>query len=173
MTDVSVRSVDDSAAQVLAILGARSFTEAYQSLHDASDIKAYCDMQYSLAATRANLLNPELRYRVAYHGDRALGFSLTTRRACPVVDSANAVELKQLYMLADQTGTGLGTRLLEDALDVARDRGEDCMWLIVADFNKRAQAFYGKHGFEMRSAAPILVMGRERLPATYMSKGLI
>ncbi|MEM1154640.1 MAG: GNAT family N-acetyltransferase [Pseudomonadota bacterium] len=172
MTDVSVRSVDDSAAQELATLGASSFTQAYQGVHDLSDIKAYCDTQYSLAATLANLRNSELCYRVAYDKDHALGFSLTTQRACPVIEGSGVAELKQLYMLSDQIGTGLGTRLLDDALEIARDRGDDCMWLIVADFNQRAQAFYRKHGFEMLSAAPILIMGRYRLPATYMSKRL-
>lgn len=169
---MSVRSVDHSAAQELATLAASSFTQAYQGVHDLDDIKTYCDEQYSLATTLTNLRNSELYYRVAYDGDHALGFSLTAQRKCPVIAGSGAAELKQLYILSDQIGTGLGTRLLDDALENARDRGDDCMWLIVADFNKRAQAFYGKHGFEMLSAAPILIMGRYRLPATYMSKRL-
>lgn len=56
------------------------------------------------------------------------------------------VELQMLYVLAEAHGTGLGLRLMRAAI------GDLPALVWVLEGNARAQAFYGKHGFEADGA---------------------
>lgn len=57
-------------------------------------------------------------------------------------------ELKRLYVLADQQGSGLGTRLLETALEwLEREHPYRSLWLGVWSENYGAQRLYQRYGF--------------------------
>jgi GNAT superfamily N-acetyltransferase len=77
---------------------------------------------------------------VAVHTDRIVGFA----SAGPARDldlPRASVELYALYVLAAHHGTGVGAALLRAALG----SGAAHLW-VLAD-NRRARAFYAKHGF--------------------------
>ncbi|MGR3540048.1 MAG: GNAT family N-acetyltransferase [Hasllibacter sp.] len=57
-------------------------------------------------------------------------------------------ELDQLYLARDARGTGAADALMADALDRLRANGAHRAWLIVAQRNDRAAAFYERHGWE-------------------------
>lgn len=62
----------------------------------------------------------------------------------------DAAVLNEIYVEPDHRGTGLADRLVEAALDVARDQSlpMDRVALDVAPTSDRAGAFYERHGFE-------------------------
>ena len=57
-------------------------------------------------------------------------------------------ELKRLYVSRDARGRGVAPALLGCALDGLKARGRMPVFLSVWSGNRRAQAFYAKHGFE-------------------------
>ena len=57
------------------------------------------------------------------------------------------VELRKMYLAADQRGKGLGRRLLQHALDTARKSGYRRMELETAGVLKEAIALYERSGF--------------------------
>jgi GNAT superfamily N-acetyltransferase len=59
------------------------------------------------------------------------------------------LELKSLYVAADQRGSGLGTRLLTSAV------GARPAFLWVFEANRRARNFYLRNGFRGDGAAKI------------------
>ncbi len=62
----------------------------------------------------------------------------------------DAAVLNELYVAPDRRGTGLADDLLEAALSAARaqDLPLDRLVLDVDPANRRARAFYARHGFE-------------------------
>lgn len=56
-------------------------------------------------------------------------------------------ELYQLYVASTARGTGLATKLIDDALSRLRARGVETAWLACAIGNKRAARFYEKSGW--------------------------
>jgi GNAT superfamily N-acetyltransferase len=62
-------------------------------------------------------------------------------------DTAQAMQLYVLYVLAAHHGTGAGAALLDAVIPAEQDAA---LW--VADPNPRAQAFYRRHGFEADGA---------------------
>ena len=62
------------------------------------------------------------------------------RRAC---------EIYTLYVVEDVKGAGVAPTMMEWALDRARARGAEDMYLGVYHANGRALAFYKRYGFEV------------------------
>ena len=57
------------------------------------------------------------------------------------------IELKRLYVARAWHGRGVAQALMDAALDAARARGAQKLWLGVWERNPRAVAFYAKYGF--------------------------
>ena len=57
------------------------------------------------------------------------------------------MELKRLYVARAWHGQGVAQALMDAALDTARARGAQTLWLGVWERNPRAVAFYAKYGF--------------------------
>ncbi len=69
----------------------------------------------------------------------------------------NAFEIQRIYILKDFQGYGLGKRLVELALEIAKSGDFDWAWLGVWEHNFKAQKFYAKYGFEKFAEHAFLV----------------
>ena len=81
-----------------------------------------------------------------------------------------ATELKQLYVLSEYYGTGIGKALYGDAVKKTQQANHRWIWLVVSDENMRAQAFYRKQAFKRVAAGPVLNVGSESLTSSILAK---
>src|SRR6187402_519501 len=72
----------------------------------------------------------------------------------------NTMEIHRLYVDKHFHGKNAGALLMQHALDIARERKVDWVWLGVWEKNLRAQRFYQKWGFE-RFSEHVFVMGND------------
>jgi ribosomal protein S18 acetylase RimI-like enzyme len=66
----------------------------------------------------------------------------------PVEIERPAILLDQLYVLKEHHGAGVARELMDWALDEARARGAEEIYLTVFVDNHRARRFYDRYGFE-------------------------
>lgn len=59
------------------------------------------------------------------------------------------MELRRIYVHPDWHGHAVGSALMTDALEQAREANHDVVWLGTNELNGRAIAFYRRHGFEV------------------------
>lgn len=101
-----------------------------------------------------------------------VGYAHLRPGRAPAVEGADPVELVRIYVEHHLTGSGYGGRLLQAAIDVARHRGHDTLWLGVWERNLAAQRFYARWGFtevgEVR-----FVLGRDIQTDHIMSRPLV
>jgi len=159
----------DFAAQ-LAALWSTTFEQAYRDEHSAENIRAYCAANYTVDAARAALTDPSTVCKVAFDQDAAVGFFVLKHQECPVPLAGGSSELKQIYILASEYGSGLGRSLFADAVSCVRNAGRSWIWLSVSDRNRRAQAFYRKLAFEPLGPGPVFEVGSDRLTSTMMAR---
>ena len=145
-----LRPVCLSDAEALADLGRTSFVAKFGHLYDPADISAFLEQVYSPAAVRNDILDPLRRIQLACDGEELVGYcKMGLDGGWPEHARGNhPIELKQLYTAPDRTGHGIGARLMDWALDVARECGADEIQLSVFSDNPGAQAFYRRYGFE-------------------------
>ena len=77
---------------------------------------------------------------------RAVGFAYLTLRPTPYSEGPVA-ELEELYVQPERRNRGVGSRLLEQALEQVRQRSALEMRIGVDEADTDARRFYERHGF--------------------------
>jgi diamine N-acetyltransferase len=60
----------------------------------------------------------------------------------------NALELERIYLTKKGQNRGIGQRLVQLTVDLARSRGKDIVWLKAMDTSAATLGFYDKLGFQ-------------------------
>jgi len=148
MTTTLRPGVPDDAAS-LAALGAATFTETFGHLYAPDDLAAFLQTWKVPAVYAQRLEDPDIFVTVAEDpkGD-LVGYVLAGPCKLPVPDlEPTAGEVRELYLLASSQGKGLGTRLLEGALEWLDANGRSPLYVGVWSENHGAQRLYGRYGF--------------------------
>ncbi|MBL8549073.1 MAG: GNAT family N-acetyltransferase [Hyphomonadaceae bacterium] len=169
---LEIRPIGPAHAEALAALWTETFTRAYADLHAREDLDAYCAANCTAAKARAMLEDAAIACKVAHFDGSAVGYATVRDAPCPVALRGKSVELKQLYILPDVFGAGVGRALMEDALETARAHGAAHMWLCVVDINKRGPPFYRKFGFDYVGPGPTFEVGKDRVASRTMARDL-
>lgn len=109
------------------------------------------------------LADPARDVLVAVHDGAIAGYVMLVAGEPADADVAAAirirptVELSKCYVHPDHHGAGIAGSLMDAALGAGRARQSAGVWLGVNQENGRAQAFYGKHGFERVGVKRFLV----------------
>ena len=156
------RAGPDDAAD-LAALGARTFVESFGHLYSPQDLQAFLDDSHAQAAYAKLLADPAYALWLAFGDDgEAMGYALAGPAGLPHEDvKSDDGELKRLYMRADAQGSGIGTRLFDEALAWLERDGPRTLWISVWSENYGAQRFYGRYGFEKAGEYEFIV-GQQR-----------
>ncbi len=168
----SLESVELSSAEHLAEFLKTSFVHAYSGVHSRENIESYCTENYTLKRQREVLSNPDYNIYFARKTGKAVGVLVIHHHACPLRPTLKSSELKQLYLLESEFGSGLGKNLIERSFEIVRDHGQDWIWLCVSDRNHRAKRFYEKYKFKRIGEGPILNVGTDRLSSSILIRKL-
>jgi ribosomal protein S18 acetylase RimI-like enzyme len=146
--EITIRTVDASDAERLALVGAATFLETYAGNVDGGDIVAHAGDAASPAAYRALLGEPGTRAWLAEvaPGRAPVGYALLARPDLPDARPGD-LEVRQIYVLAPFQGRRIGVRLLNEAIAAAQAAGARRVLLGVYSVNAGALAFYTRCGF--------------------------
>lgn len=134
-------------AEAIAALMADCFTATFGHLYDPADLAHFLD-GLTLERWRAELADPAFAFLLAEVDGVAVGFAKLGPHSLPVEPAGPMIELRQLYLLGSQQGSGLAARMMERVIAIARERGAGELFLSVYVDNHRARRFYERYGFE-------------------------
>jgi ribosomal protein S18 acetylase RimI-like enzyme len=138
-------------AEPLAALAAQSFRDAFASENSPEDIEAYVSESFSSERVRAELLDDNNTFLIAFSHKASApdGYAkLRSGEPDPSVTGPDPIELHRLYVDRSAIGSGVGAALMRASLEAARRGGRKTLWLGVWEKNLRAIAFYERWGFE-------------------------
>ena len=148
---ISVAKANLATATRLAALGRQTFSETFAAANSPEDMAAFLDATYQPERVLAQLQDPHCTYLLTEMQGQAVGYLQLWQDSTlglPAGDTTTRqLEIKQLYILEDWIGTGLGATLMRRALEVAQASGVSAVVLGVWEHNQRAQAFYQRFGF--------------------------
>jgi len=148
MRDVHIRRASSDDAELIGELGARIFVETFGATNSPEDMRDYVASSFGVDRGREEIVDPGSMVFVAETGGTARGFARLQAGDVPAeVRGKRPVELVRLYVEQAAHGTGVGARLMQHCIDVARAGGHDVMHLGVWEHNARAISFYRKYGF--------------------------
>jgi GNAT superfamily N-acetyltransferase len=138
-------AMPEDAAAIDAIFR-ESFTDTFGHLYSQEDLAAFLS-GFTEAGWRTELSDSAFAFRLAEEDGRAVGYLKLGPGSLPHVGPEPAIELKQLYLLRPWQGRGAAAALMDWALDEARRRGAEAIYLSVFIDNHRARRFYERYGF--------------------------
>jgi GNAT superfamily N-acetyltransferase len=129
----------------------------------ASEAKNFSEagLQRHLAAlfapekVQAELTDRNIEYWLAEVAGSPLGLlKLVHGKAAPYQKITPASQIEHLVFLAQAQGLGLGTRLMQAAVEQAKRAGSDELWVMLASHDSETQAVYAQFGFSEQLSLP-------------------
>lgn len=129
-------------------LSITTFREAFEADNDPADFKVYLQKAFSSQQLRSELEHPLTRFFFVIEQGEIAGYcKLNWGEAQTELKEAKGMELERIYITAAYQGSGLGSWLLLEICDLARNKGMEYLWLGVWERNPGAIRFYERHGF--------------------------
>jgi ribosomal protein S18 acetylase RimI-like enzyme len=157
----SIRRATAADTAALAAFGAKTFTDTFGAFHTPDDLALHLAEAFGIAQQTAELTDPAMVTLLAEHDGVLAGFTQVYAGEVPdCVTGPRPIEIKRFYIDSPFHGTGMAQQLIAAALEVARERVADTVWLGVWEHNARALAFYARQGFT-RVGAHTFVVGTD------------
>jgi GNAT superfamily N-acetyltransferase len=149
MPEPTTRRAGSADAEVLARIGAETFTETFAHLYAPADVQAYLAEAYSLERTRADLADPAKAAWLVEMDGQAIGYATAGPCALPHAEvTPDCGELKRFYFYRAWQNGGRGRALFDEVMAWLQRAGPRTVWIGVWSENHGAQRFYRRQGFE-------------------------
>lgn len=167
-----IRRADASDAELLAELGAQTFTETFAADNRPEDMAAYLASAFTSARLAEELADPRAIFLIAEIEGRAGAYAKLQAGDAPACVTQDApVELVRLYAARAWLGRGVGQELMRACIEEARRGAHRTVWLGVWERNWRAQAFYRKWGFR-EVGSHVFMLGKDVQTDLLMERAL-
>lgn len=150
---IKIRPAAIGDAPTLSRLGVTTFRETFEGENTPEDMARYLAEAFTPERQAAEIADPAGTVLLAeYIGESSdaevVGYAhLVSGQVPGAVRGPAPLELRRLYVARAWHGRRVAQTLMDAAIDAARARGAQTLWLGVWERNPRAVAFYAKYGF--------------------------
>jgi ribosomal protein S18 acetylase RimI-like enzyme len=153
-TSLQIRPAIAADAPALAALSIQVWLGTYATEGVNELLARYVLDEFTPAAFVSLMNDSATALLVAETGGHLAGYARLHFGAPQELFPAASTELRTLYVQEPFTRSGVGSALLHEARATVHARtGNDALWLTVNVRNRRACAFYEKHGFTRKGTA--------------------
>jgi ribosomal protein S18 acetylase RimI-like enzyme len=144
---ITYRDASPADSATLDCIFEMSFCDTFAHLYRPEDLNAFLS-GFGVADWEEQLNSPAYAFRIGETDGEPVGYVKLGPMKLPVETDRRALLLDQLYILKDHHGVGIAHGLMDWALEEARRRGAEELYLTVYVDNHRARRFYDRYGFE-------------------------
>jgi ribosomal protein S18 acetylase RimI-like enzyme len=125
-----------------------TFVETFKESNTENNLQQFLNEAYSQDQLKSELEKPNSEFYFAKFGDEIMGYlKINHGEAQKESIGQNTLEVERIYVLKKFHGKKIGQFLLNYALEIAKKKNIDWVWLGVWEHNQRAINFYIKNGF--------------------------
>lgn len=148
MDSIIIEQIGPNDLQKLQHIGKQTFFETFSSSNTEENMKNYLEEGFSVDKLSNELANPNSQFYFAIQGENVIGYlKLNYGASQTELKDEAALEIERIYVLKDFHGKSVGQLLYNKAMEVAKRKKVDYVWLGVWEENPRAISFYKKNGF--------------------------
>lgn len=149
MQSIVVRRVNLSEASELQKIGRQTFFETFSAVNTKEDMAKYLEENLSIERVTEELENEYSEFYFASVDNLVIGYlKLNFGQSQTELKDNKGLEIERIYVIRDYHGKNVGQLLYDKAIEIARQKEADYIWLGVWEENPRAIRFYKKNGFE-------------------------
>ena len=148
MERIDLIKVTEQEISLLQHISKQTFLETFSDSNSEENMKKYLEEGFSVEKLTAELNNPDSEFYFALFNKEVIGYlKVNFGISQTELKDDKALEIERIYVLHEFHGKKVGQILFEKALNLAKDKNCDYVWLGVWEENQRAISFYKKNGF--------------------------
>jgi diamine N-acetyltransferase len=145
---IYIAQADAGMSGLIAELARKTFIETYGDLSNPDNLHLYVESHFTEEKIASELANPAFRFYVAWINNIAVGFTKIRKDRQPKgLTGKRALEIERIYVLQEFQGFSIGKELMKLVKQIAKEEGDQVIWLQVWQQNEKAIQFYRKSGF--------------------------
>lgn len=156
----------------LSEIARETYSETFSDINSPETMSSYIEGAFNTEQLRKEISNPDSLFLfLICEGNTAGYLKLNEHIAQTEFQEPDGLEIERIYLRKDFQGVGLGSTLLDKAIDIAKIKNKSYVWLGVWEQNEQAIAFYEHKGFK-KTGYHYFEMGSERQKDYIMRKNL-
>ena len=129
-------------------IGRQTFYETFSTGNTEENMTKYLNEGFSIDKLTTELNDKNAEFYFATLNDNIIGYlKLNIGQSQTELQDDKGLEIERIYVLKDFHGKSVGQLLYDKAIQIARQKNADYIWLGVWEENPRAINFYKKNGF--------------------------
>jgi ribosomal protein S18 acetylase RimI-like enzyme len=172
MDDIILKKCTEADVDILRSLLAKTFSDTFASMNTPENMELYLNQAFARDRILEELRNQGSSFYLLYQ-DGAPAGCLKVNEAAAQTEAGDphSLEIERIYVAKEFQGTGLGSRLMDEAVRLAEERKKEYIWLGVWEKNERALRFYEEKGF-YRTGSHTFTVGNDEQTDYIMRKDL-
>ena len=148
MENVITRRITLDDLEKLQKIGRATFEETFSESNSEENMKSYLEEGFSKEKLTAELIATDSESYFALLNEEVIGYLKVNFGASQTELKDNkALEIERIYVSKAFHGKSVGQLLYDKAIEIAKEKGSEYIWLGVWEENPRAIRFYKKNGF--------------------------
>ena len=129
-------------------IGRQTFFETFSDKNTNENMTKYLDEGFSMEKLKIEIENENSVFYFAAIDKQVIGYlKLNFGESQTEIRGNQMMEIERIYVLKNFYGKKVGQMLFDKAIQIAREKDSDYVWLGVWEENPRAINFYRKNGF--------------------------
>lgn len=148
MQNISIIKAELHDIEKLQKIGRQTFFETFSESNSEENMQNYLDEGFSIEKLTAELTDTNSEFYFTVLNEEVNGYlKLNFGDSQTELKDNNALEIERIYVSKEFHGKSVGQLLFDKAIEVAKHKNADYIWLGVWEGNPRAINFYKKNGF--------------------------
>jgi len=148
MSIIEIKKITLNDIDQLQKIGRQTFQETFSEGNSEENMKTYLEEGFSDEKLTAELNDAQSEFYFATHDNEAIGYlKLNFGESQTELKDNKALEIERIYVSKEYHGKNVGQLLYNKAIEIAKQKNADYVWLGVWEENPRAIRFYKKNGF--------------------------
>jgi ribosomal protein S18 acetylase RimI-like enzyme len=157
-----IEKIKETEVEQLQSLSRQTFSETFSGSNSKENMDKYLYENLSIEKLREELKNVSSHFFFIKDGERNIGYlKLNMGPSQTELKDETALEIERIYVIQEYQGKKVGQQLYEKAIQVAKEKKAQYVWLGVWEENHKAIQFYIKNGFEVFDKH-VFVLGDEK-----------
>ena len=172
MDEIFLKKCTEADADEVRTLLAKTFSETFAHMNTPENMELYLSQAFARERILEELENKDSAFYLLYQDGRPAGcLKLNEAAAQTELGDPRSLEVERIYVAKEFQRTGLGSRLMDEAVRLAKERKKEYLWLGVWEKNERALRFYEGKGF-YRTGFHTFTVGNDEQTDYIMRKDL-
>ena len=148
MKNIEIIKITKIDIDQLQKIGRETFYETFSESNTEENMRNYLETGFSIDKITTELNDENAEFYFAKIENNVIGYlKLNFGASQTELKSDKAIEIERIYVLKEYHGQKVGQILYDKAIEIAKKKNAEFIWLGVWEENPRAINFYKKNGF--------------------------